>query len=127
VLTGAAQQAVGALRAVGDAQYANRYIWWMAQDMAMLTTPEGAARSIAASSYNYEAVIVGFVQKLDAGVSGGECVPMNYNNGGFLFEFNQNLPEMVTPEVKAKVDETLANFRAAPNTINWSVVDYTKL
>ncbi|MCL2128277.1 MAG: BMP family ABC transporter substrate-binding protein, partial [Treponema sp.] len=41
VLTGASQQAIGALRAVGDAQYSDRYLWWLGQDLAQFSTPEG--------------------------------------------------------------------------------------
>ena len=127
VLTGAAQQAIGALRAVGDAQYANRNLWWVGQDMAQFGTPEGRAKCIAASSYNYAAVIVGFVEKLDAGIRGGMVIPMNFHNGGFVFQFNPDLLSMATPAIRARVDEALARFRAAPNTLNWSVVDYSRL
>ena len=127
ILTGASQQAIGALRAVGDSQYADRNLWWLGQDFAQLSTPEGKAKCIAATSYNYAAVIVGFIEKLDAGIKGGECIPMNFNNGGFVFQFNPDLPDMATDAIKAKVDEALAQFRAAPNTLNWSAVDYSKL
>lgn len=127
VLTGASQQAIGALRAVADAQYSSRYLWWLGQDLAQFTTPEGKAKCIAASSYNYTAVIVGFVQKLDAGIKGGECIPMNFNNNGFVFEYNRDLSDMTPANIKAKVDEALAKFRAAPGTLNWNAVDYSKL
>ena len=127
VLTGAAQQAIGALRATGDAQYASRYLWWMGQDVAQFDTPEGKAKCIAASAYNYAAVIVGLVQKLDAGVRGGECIPMNFFNSGFIFEYNKDLESTVPANVKAKIDETLAQFRGKANTINYTAVDYSKL
>jgi basic membrane protein A len=127
ILTGASQQAIGALRAVSDAQYSSRYLWWLGQDLLQFSTPEGKAKCIAASSYNYTAVIVGFVQKLDAGIKGGECIPMNFFNNGFVFEYNSDLGNMAPANVKAKVDEALAKFRAAPNTLNWSAVDYSKL
>jgi len=127
ILTGPTQQAIGALRAVGDAQYADREIWWLGQDLAQFATPEGKAKCIAASSYNYAAVIVGFVQKFDAGVKGGECIPMNFHNNGFVFEYNPDLGNMAPANVKAKVDEALAKFRAAANTLNWNTVDYSKL
>ena len=126
ILTGASQQAIGALRAVGDSQYASRGIWWLGQDLAQFATPEGKTKCIAASSYNYAAVIIGFVQKLDAGIKGGECIPMNFANNGFVFEYNKDLPA-VNANIKAKVDETLAKFRASPNTLNWNAVDYSKL
>jgi basic membrane protein A len=127
VLTGASQQAIGALRAVSDDAYKDQAIWWVGQDIAQLSTPEGKAKCLAASSYNYAAVILGFVQKLDAGIRGGECIPMNFSNGGFIFEYNQALSSPVSSEIQGKVDEALSNFRKAPNTLNWNGVDYSKL
>jgi basic membrane protein A len=127
VLTGSSQQAIGALRVVSDAAYSSRSLWWLGQDLAQLGTPEGKAKCLAASSYNYAAVIVGFVQKFDAGVRGGECIPMNFFNGGFVFEYNKDLTAQVSADTRAKVDEALNAFRKAPNTINWSSVDYSKL
>jgi basic membrane protein A len=127
VLTGSSQQAIGALRAVSDAAYNDRSLWWLGQDLAQLGTPEGKAKCLAASSYNYAAVIVGFVQKLDAGVRGGECIPMNFYNGGFVFEYNKDLTAQVSADTRAKVDEALSAFRKVPNTVAWNSVDYSKL
>jgi basic membrane protein A len=127
VLTGASQQAIGALRAVSDNAYSGRNLWWLGQDLAQLDTAEGQAKCLAASSYNYAAVIVGLVEKLEAGVKGGACIPMNFFNDGFVFEYNNALAASVPADVKAKVDEALAKFRASANTLNWSAVDYSKL
>jgi basic membrane protein A len=127
VLTGSSQQAIGGLTAVGDAKYRDQNIWWVGQDLAQLATAEGKARCIAASSYNYAAVIVSLVAKIDAGVKGGECIPLNFNNNGFVFEYNPALSAQVTPEIKAKVDDALASLRASAGTINWNSVDYSKL
>jgi basic membrane protein A len=127
VLTGSSQQAIGALTTVGDAKYRDQNIWWVGQDLAQLTTAEGKAKAIAASAYNYGAVIVGLVQKIDAGVKGGECIPLNFNNGGFIFEFNPALSAQATPEIKTKVDAALASMRASAGTIPWNSVDYSKL
>ena len=127
VLTGSSQQAIGALRAVSDAAYNDRYLWWVGQDLAQFGTPEGKAKCIAASSYNYAAVIVGLVQKLDAGIRGGECIPMNFSNSGFVFEYNPDLSSQAPADVRSRVDEALAAFRQKPGTINWNSVDYSKL
>ncbi|MDR1949730.1 MAG: BMP family protein [Spirochaetaceae bacterium] len=127
VLTGSSQQAIGALRAVSDAAYSSRTLWWLGQDLAQLDTPEGKAKCIAASSYNYAAVITGFVRKLDAGIRGGECIPMNFLNDGFVFEYNQSLSGQVSADVRAKVDEALASFRQKAETLDWNSVDYSKL
>ncbi|MFA6846317.1 MAG: BMP family protein [Sphaerochaetaceae bacterium] len=121
VLTGSSQQALGALRAVAD--YKDKDIWWVGQDMAQLSIAEGY-KCIAASSYNYGAIVVGLVEKRDSGIKGGECIPMNFSNGGFFFGWNDSLKKA---EVAAKVDAAIAQFKAKPNTLNWSAVDYSKL
>jgi basic membrane protein A len=124
VLTGSSQQALGALRAVAD--YKDQPIYWVGQDLAQLKIAEGY-KCIAASSYNYASVIIGLVEKRDAGVMGGACIPMNFNNGGFVFQFNEAFKGMYTGAIETKVNEALAAFKAKPNTIDWSSVDYTKL
>ncbi len=124
VLTGSSQQAIGALRATAESPTA----LWLGQDLAQLTTEEGKAKCLAASSYNYAAVIIGLVEKLEAGVKGGECIPMNFNNGGFVFEYNPALEDKVPAEAKAAVDEALKTFEASAGVLsNWSSVDYSTL
>ena len=124
ILTGSSQQALGALRAVAD--YKDQEIWWVGQDLAQLKITEGY-KAIAASSYNYASVIVGMVEKLDAGVKGGMMIPMNFNNSGFVFQFNNSLSKIYSGAIETKVNEALAAFKAKPNTINWNAVDYSKL
>ena len=124
VLTGSAQQALGALRIVAD--YRDEEIWWVGQDIAQIHITEGF-KCIAASSYNYAAIIVDMVKKLDAGIKGGECIPMNFANGGFIFAFNETLKEMYEGEIEQKVNEALDHFRANPDSLDWSSVDYSKL
>ncbi len=124
VLTGSSQQAIGALRATAEDPDA----LWVGQDLAQLTTDEGKAKCVAASSYNYAAVIVELVNKIESGVKGGECIPMNFSNGGFIFEFNPELESVVTPELKALVNKTLEEFRASSDGLaNWADVDYSTL
>ena len=53
ILTGSSQQAIGALRATAESPTA----MWVGQDLAQLTTEEGKAKCIAASAYNYAAVV----------------------------------------------------------------------
>ncbi len=124
VLTGSSQQALGALRAVAD--HPNADIWWVGQETAQISIPEGY-KVIGASAYNYAAVIIGLVEKLDSGVKGGEVIPMNFHNGGFLFEFNPNLKDKWEGAIEAKVNEALASFRAKSGTIDYMSVDYSKL
>ncbi|MDI9371333.1 MAG: BMP family ABC transporter substrate-binding protein [Synergistaceae bacterium] len=124
VLTGSSQQALGALRAVAD--HRDEPIWWVGQETAQLGIPEGY-KCIGASEYNYAAVIVDLVAKLDAGETGGECIALNFANGGFNFRFNDDLKEMWEGPIEQKIAETLEKFRSTPGTIDWSKVDYSKL
>lgn len=126
VLTGSSQQALGALRAVAD--YKDKDIWWVGQDLAQISIPEGY-KCIAASSYNYAAVIIGLVENLDAGIKGGLCIPMNFHNGGFVFGFNEaKCADKITPAIKTAVEEALANMKKTAGLLhNYTDVDYTKL
>ena len=67
MLTGSSQQAIGALRATAESPTA----MWVGQDLAQLTTEEGKAKCIAASSYNYAAVVIDLVNRIESGV---KCV-----------------------------------------------------
>jgi len=126
VLTGSSQQALGALRAV--AEYRDRDIWWVGQDLAQLDLAEGY-KCIAASSYNYKAVLIGLVAAFDQGKLGGEVIPMNFNNGGFVWGWNEaKCAEKITPAIRKAVEDKLAEFKAKADTLsNWSSVDYSKL
>ena len=124
VLTGSSQQAIGALRAC--AEYDG--VMWLGQDLAQLTTAEGQARCIAASSYNYAAVIVGLVENLENNVKGGVCIPMNFNNGGFVFDYNTALKANLPNEVIAKVDAAIADFnKSSAGLADWASVSYDSL
>ena len=124
VLTGSSQQALGSLRAV--AEYKNKEIWWVGQDLAQIGLDEGY-KCIAASSYNYKAVLLGLVDNFEKGKLGGEVIGMNFNNGGFEWGWNNSNPK-ATAEVKAAVEKKLAEFKAKADLVaNWSTVDYSKL
>ena len=126
VLTGSSQQALGALRAV--AEYKNRDIWWVGQDLAQLDLAEGY-KCIAASSYNYKAVLINLVAAFDQGKLGGEVIPMNFNNGGFVWGWNDaKCADKITPEIRKAVEDKLAQFKAKADLVsNWADVDYSKL
>ena len=124
VLTGSSQQAIGALRATAESANA----LWVGQDIAQFSTTEGQKKCVAASAYNYAAVVKQLVANIKAGKKGGEVIPLNFNNGGFLFEYNEPLKSLVTPEIEAKVNEALESFKAQSGTLkNYTDVDYSKL
>ena len=126
VLTGSSQQALGALRAVAD--FPNDEIWWVGQDIAQISIEEGY-KCIAASAYNDKAVVVGLVEKFEEGILGGECLPMNFNNGGFIWAWNEaKCSDKITPEIRKAVEDKIAEFKATPNLLaDWSKVDYSTL
>ncbi len=124
VLTGSSQQALGALRAVAD--YPNDDIWWVGQDLAQIGIPEGY-KVLSASSYNYAAVIKTLVDNVSQGVLGGKNIPMNFNNDGFIFKFNDATKSMITSDIEKEVNDALANFKsqaAHPSVASWSDVKY---
>jgi basic membrane protein A len=119
VLTGSSQQALGALRAV--AAYKEKKLWWVGQDLAQLKMPE-SAWVIAASSYNYAPVIESIIDRRQAGVLGGENIPLNFANGGFVFEFNSAAGPVVTKELRARVEAAQAGLTSGKLTLDWKSI-----
>jgi basic membrane protein A len=122
VLTGSSQQALGALRAVAAAAK-EKPIWWLGQDLAQLSIPEGK-QAIAASSYSYSAVIEGLIAKREAGVLGGENVGLSFSNGGFVHKYNDAVGPVLTKAIRAKVDEALAALSAGKLPLDWKAVKF---
>jgi basic membrane protein A len=121
VLTGSAQQALGALRAV--AEYKDKPIWWLGQDTAQLSVPE-SFKVLAAASYDYTAVVESLIAKRPAGVLGGESIPLNFKNGGFIFKFNDSVGSALPAAARAAAEKAKADITAGNLTINWRDVKY---
>lgn len=121
VLSGSSQQALGALRAV--ATYKDPPIWWVGQDIAQLSIPEGA-RAIAAASYDYSAIIEQLIAKREAGVLGGENLPLNFANGGFVYKFNDAVGPVLTKDVRARVETAKASLVAGKLPLDWKSIKF---
>ena len=121
VLTGSAQQALGALRAV--AEYKDKPIWWLGQDLAQLAIPE-SYKVIAAASYNYSAVIEQLIDKRQAGVLGGASLPLNFGNDGFVYAFNDKVGPVLSPAIRQAAEKAKADITSGKLTINWKDVKY---
>jgi len=121
VLTGSAQQALGALRAV--ASYKDKTLWWLGQDVAQLAIPE-STKVIAAASYDYAAVIKVLIAKREGGTLGGENLPLNFANGGFVYKYNDGVGPVLTKEIRAKVDGALASMKDGKLPLDWKAVKY---
>ena len=115
VLVGPAQQAVGALRNVAAAEG----VLWVGQTTSQIVDfPEVVS---AAADYDYSAVLIELIKRTGEGKIGGENIPMNYNNGGFIYTFSENT-ELLAEDVKAAAQTALDGMLAAPNTIDFSGV-----
>jgi basic membrane protein A len=121
VLTGSSQQALGALRAV--ATYRDQKIWWVGQDVAQLAGPEGA-KVIAAASYDYAAVVEALIAKRQAGVLGGENLPLTFANGGFVYRYNDRVGPVLTRDIRTKVDAARASLVAGKLPLDWKSVKF---
>jgi basic membrane protein A len=121
VLTGSSQQALGALQAV--ATYKDRPLWWVGQDTAQLAIPE-SVKVIGAASYDYVAVVEQLIARRQAGVLGGENLPLNFQNGGFVFKYNDRVGPVLTKEIRAKVDASKAALSAGKLPLDWKSVKF---
>ncbi len=121
VLTGSSQQALGALQAV--ATYKDRPIWWVGQDTAQLAIPE-SLKVIAASSYDYVAVVEQLIARRQAGVLGGENLPLTFQNGGFVFQYNDKVGPVLTREIRARVDQSRASLVSGKLPLDWKSVKF---
>jgi basic membrane protein A len=120
VLTGSSQQALGALRAVAAAK---NPLWWVGQDVAQLHIPE-SSRVIAAASYNYGSVIEAILERRAAGVLGGENLPLNFANGGFVYEFNPTVGPVLTKDLRARVEAAKGALTAGKLPLDWKSIKF---
>ncbi|MBL8967987.1 MAG: BMP family ABC transporter substrate-binding protein, partial [Spirochaetaceae bacterium] len=121
VLTGSAQQALGALRAV--AEYKDKPIWWLGQDTMQLQGPE-SFKVVAAASYAYASVVEALIDKRQAGTLGGESIPLTFQNGGFVHLFNDKVGPVLTPAIRAQAEKAKADITAGKLPIAWQGVKY---
>ena len=116
VLVGPSQQAVGALRNVDAADG----IIWVGQTTSQIVDFPGCVS--AAADYDYSAVIISIIERMAEGKVGGENIPLNYNNGGFVYTFSENA-ELLPTDVKAAAQAALDSMIAAPGTVDFSGVE----
>lgn len=120
-LTGSSQQALGALRAV--AEFKDKPIWWAGQDTAQLTIPN-SFKVIAAASYDYVPVVEELIAKREAGVKGGECIPLTFANKGFVYKYNENVGAVLTPAIRKAVDKAKGDLTSGKLKLAWKEVKF---
>ena len=116
VLVGPSQQAVGALRNVDAAEG----VTWVGQTTSQIVDFPNVV--VAAADYDYAAVVIGIMERMAEGKIGGENIPLNYNNGGFIYTFSEN-PSLLPEDVKAAAQAALNSMIAAPNTVDFSGIE----
>ncbi|MBQ3107187.1 MAG: BMP family ABC transporter substrate-binding protein, partial [Firmicutes bacterium] len=116
VLVGPSQQAVGAIRVVDSAEG----VIWVGQTTSQIVDFPNVVS--AAADYDYSAVIIELIKRVEEGKVGGENIPLNYNNGGFIYTFSENT-ELLPEEVKAAAQSTLDAMVAAAGTVDFSGVE----
>ena len=116
VLSGPAQQAVGAIRVVDSSDG----VVWVGQTTSQIIDFPNVVS--AAADYDYSAVIIAIANALSEGQTGGACIPLNYNNGGFVFTFSDNA-DLMPEDVKAAAQAALDALTAEANTVAYTDVE----
>ena len=116
VLVGPSQQAVGALRNVDAAEG----IIWVGQTTSQIVDFPNCVS--AAADYDYSAVLIELIKRTAEGKTGAENIPLNYNNGGFIYTFSENA-ELMPEETKAAAQAALDAMIAAPNTVDFKSIE----
>jgi len=104
VLTGSAQQTVGAIRAAAEAG-----VYWMSTDVDQSSLAPEAV--IASQVLNFKEVVRYIINARDDNVYGGEHLPLSFANGFLSYEFNENLDHLIDDELEALIDETLEKLK----------------
>lgn len=116
VLTGPAQQAVGALRIVDSAEG----VIWLGQTTSQIVDFPNVVS--AAADYDYSAVLIELLKRTAEGKVGGENIPLNYNNGGFVYTFSENA-DLLPEDAKGAAQTALDAMVASANTVEFSGVE----
>ena len=116
VLVGPSQQAVGALRNVDAAEG----VIWVGQTTSQIVDFPNCVS--AAADYDYSAVLIELINRTAEGKTGAENIPLNYNNGGFIYTFSENT-ELMPEAPRAAAQAALDTMLAAPNTVHFSGIE----
>lgn len=98
VLTGTAQQSVGAIRVAASAGN----VLWLSSDMDQSSLAPDTV--LAAQAYNFTKVIEEMIDSRAKGVLGGVHIPLTLANGMLQLVYNPQLDSELTSEMKAKIE-----------------------
>ncbi len=98
ILTGTAQQSVGAIRVAEGAGN----VFWLSSDMDQSSLAPKTV--LAAQAYNFAKVIEEMIDSRSKGILGGKHIPLTLKNGMEAVVYNPQLASEITPAMKAKID-----------------------
>jgi len=104
VLTGSAQQSVGAINVTKEAGN----IFWLSTDMDQSSLSPKTV--LAAQAYNFKKVVETMIDNRAKGVLGGQHLELTFANGSLDLVYNEELAAEITPEMKAQVEEAKAKI-----------------
>jgi basic membrane protein A len=64
------------------------------------------------------------INKREAKVYGGENIPMNFANGGFVFKYNEKVGSVLTPAIRKAVDAAQKDMKAGKLQLAWKDVKF---
>jgi len=111
VLTGSAQQTVGAIRAAAEVEG----VYWLSTDIDQSSLAPDTV--IASQSLNFKEVVRYMIEARADGVYGGEHLPLSFENGFLTYDFNDELAHLIDDELQALIDETMEKIKSGEITI----------
>jgi basic membrane protein A len=104
ILTGSAQQSVGAINVTKEAGN----VFWLSTDMDQSSLSPKTV--LASQVYNFKKVVETIIDSRAKGVLGGQHLELTFANGSLSLVYNEGLAAEITEEMKAKVEEAQAKI-----------------
>lgn len=111
VLTGSAQQTVGAIRAAAEEEG----VYWLSTDIDQSSLAPDTV--IASQSLDFKEVVRYMIEARADGVYGGEHLPLSFENGFLTYDINEELSHLIDDELQALIDETMEKIKSGEITI----------
>lgn len=104
VLTGSAQQSVGAINVTKEAGN----VFWLSTDMDQSSLSPQTV--LASQAYNFKKVVETMIDSRTKGVLGGQHLELTFANGTLSLVYNEGLAAEITEDMKAQVEEAKAKI-----------------
>ncbi|RCW50726.1 nucleoside-binding protein [Halanaerobium sp. MA284_MarDTE_T2] len=105
VLTGSAQQTVGAIKAAEEAG-----VYWLSTDVDQSSLAPNTV--IASQVLNFKEVVRYMINARADGVYGGEHLSLSFENGFLSYKLNENLDNLIDDELHALINENIEKLKS---------------